>query len=309
MLFPCTKDQALALVHCHEADLFSAASVLRTKHFGSHVQLCSIINARSGHCNMNCTFCSQSKHHKTEIPTFELLSPSEILQRLHILSNYPINRVGIVTSGGTLNNNDLQSITKTLKHLPPHWQGRLCTSLGKLSTTSLQTLKEAGLTRYHHNLESSTNYYPQICTTQKWQERFAVVQRVQKLHMQICTGGIFGVGESWEDRIDFAIFLRENNINHIPINFLYPHKNTPLAMQKPLEAAEALRIIAIFRHILPTATLRICGGRPLVLGQRQADMFAAGANALMTGDYLTTKGKSIEDDCRMIEKQGLLIAK
>ncbi len=302
MSTPYTKKQALELVHMPEAELFASATALRQKNFGAHIELCAIINARSGHCPMDCAFCSQSLHHNTTAPTFALLSHKEIQDRLDSLKEYPLRRVGIVTSGCALQEADVQSIAHIIKNLPEHWQGRLCASLGKLPQKSLDMLKMAGLTRFHHNLESSPAFYPKICSTQSFEARLATVTRAQNTPLEVCAGGLFGLGETWQDRIDFAFTLRENHIENIPINFLHPHAGTPLAKQKPLEAAEALRIIAIFRHILPKATLRICGGRPLVLAARQADIFAAGANALMTGNYLTTNGFGIEDDLLMLKQ-------
>ncbi len=311
--FACTSDQecsradALSLLHLTEDELFTSASQLRHATFDNSVELCAIINARSGHCDMNCAFCSQSRFHGTTAPVFPLLSTQELQERVTTLTQYPIKRVGIVTSGGALPEQDVQSLISFMEMAPAHWQGRLCGSLGRLPQQALQALKDAGLTRYHHNLESSENFYPQVCSTQKWRDRLNTVLRVQALGLECCSGGLFGMGESWEDRIDFALSLRENAITHVPLNFLYAHKGTPLEHVCPLTAEEALRIIAVFRHILPTATLRICGGRPHVLGARQQDIFAAGANALMTGDYLTTKGKGIEGDIHMLEAQGLQV--
>ncbi len=302
-----TKEQALELVHCPEHELFSTASKLRQHHFGNKVELCAIINARSGQCSMDCAFCAQSIHHNANAPSFDLLSQEEILERLDILTNYPLRRVGIVTSGGALQDKHIKSIAKILENLPKQWQGKLCASLGKLNDSALNYLKSVGLTRYHHNLETSSAFYAKLCSTQTWDERLNTVKRAKQATLSVCCGGLFGLGESWEDRINFAISLRDNNIKHVPINFLHPHVGTPLQKQRPLEASEALRIIAIFRHILPSASLRICGGRPLVLAQRQHEIFAAGANALMTGNYLTTKGMGIDEDCTMIKAQNLEI--
>ncbi len=302
------RESAMELVHLPEDVLFASACAMREKAFGKQVELCAIINARSGKCNMDCSFCSQSSHHQSPaVPSFELLSANELIGRLQDLSQFPLRHVGIVTSGGALSYEHVQSLVQTLELLPAHWQGRICGSLGRLPSELLEILKSAGLKRYHHNLESSEKYYPKLCTTQSWQERLATVHRAKSAGLEYCTGGLFGLGESWEDRIDFAFTLQELGVKHVPINFLYAHKGTPLEHMPPLSSAEALRIIAVFRHILPSATLRICGGRPTILGQRQEHIFAAGANALMTGNYLTTAGKGIEVDCRMITEQGLEI--
>lgn len=154
-------------------------------------------------------------------------------------------------------------------------------------------------------METSRDYYASVCTTQTWEQRRDTVRRAGESGMSVCSGGLFGLGESWQDRVDFAFSLREMGVEHVPMNFLHPHPRTPLAAQQPLSADEALTIIALFRHILPGATLRICGGRPLVLGDRQSEVFAAGANAMMTGDYLTTHGQTIKHDLEMIAALGL----
>ena len=303
------REEALRLaLHASEDELLAGATALREAAFGRKVELCAIINARSGNCGMDCHFCSQSRHNRTPVPAFPLLSEAELRERLRALEHLPLRHVGIVTSGGLLAGEELESLVRTLETLPPSWQGRVCGSLGRLPQESLARLRDAGLTRFHHNLETAEEYYPRVCTTQRWQDRLSTVRRARTTGLEVCSGGLFGMGESWEQRIDFALRLRDEGILHIPVNFLHPHPGTPLGALPPLDAAAALRIVAVLRHVLPTATLRICGGRPTVLGQRQRDMFAAGANALMTGDYLTTAGKALEDDCALIAGLGLEIA-
>ncbi len=298
------------LVHMPLATLLDSAAALRQRTFDNKVSLCAIINARSGLCSMDCHFCAQSRHHHSNAPTFALLSQKQILQQLDILAPYPIKRVGIVTSGGALSDTDLDALIELFTQIAhstraERWHGRLCTSLGRLDTQGLEKLKKAGIERYHHNLESSEHFYPHICTTQSWQQRQDTVTRVQNTPMSVCCGGIFGLGESWENRISLALSLKAMRVTHVPINFLHPQKGTPLERQKLLTAHDALRIIAIFRHILPQATLRVCGGAHLVLQEQRERIFHAGANALMVGDYLTTQGKAIDDDMRMLEKLGL----
>lgn len=302
-----TSAEALELLSLPENELFASATKLRAATFGNKVTLCAIINARSGNCGMDCRFCSQSRHNHTPIDVFSLLPNDELRQRILALVELPVARIGVVTSGGALSGEEFQRLLEVLQSLPEHARKRVCASLGRLSAAQLALLTDAGLDRFHHNLETSRRYYPNVCSTQTWDERKDTVLRVHQAGMTACTGGLFGLGESWQDRIDFAFSLRELEVGHVPINFLHPHPETPLAGQDPLSASEALRIIALFRHILPTATLRVCGGRPLVLGQRQNEIFAAGANALMTGDYLTTSGRGLVDDLAMISALGLEI--
>ncbi len=304
---PYTYDQALQSVNAKLSDLMRSATTYREYYFSNKIEICAIINARSGQCGMNCTFCAQSKYNKSNAEQFPMLKPQEIEQRLASLADYPLTRVGLVTSGGALRADDVQNIIDVLWKLPESWQGRICASLGKLQISELNALRKAGLKRYHHNLESSEEHYAKICTTQSFAERVDTVKRAHSAGLSCCCGGIFGLGEGWDDRINFAFTLKEMGIKNIPINFLQAIAGTPLEHMPKLDAHDALRIIAIFRHILPDATLRICGGRFHVLGEMHEQIFAAGANALMSGDYLTTKGQGIEDDCKLISKLGLTI--
>lgn len=303
------REEALRLaLHEPEDSLLASAAALRRRCFGSAIELCAIINARSGNCTMDCRFCSQSRHNATGVEVFELLSAAAVRERLARLAHVPLRHVGLVTSGGALGDAEVRSLADTVRHLPAEWQGRVCGSLGRLSSEHLERLRDAGLVRFHHNLETARDFYPQMCTTQRWEDRLHTVHRARAAGLSVCSGGLFGLGESWEHRVDFALSLRAEGIAEVPMNFLHAHPGTPLAHQPRLAAGEALRIVAVFRHILPHATLRVCGGRPTVLGERQKDIFAAGANALMTGDYLTTSGSAHEADMAMIAAQGLTAA-
>ena len=305
----CTAQQALHLaLHEPLPALLAAANTLRATRFGNTVELCAIINAKSGNCGMDCRFCSQSSHNTTQVETFPLLSDAELQRHVDALRRYPVVRCGIVTSGGALAGGELDRLLGYIKghqQQAPHSSPRLCASLGRLPLQDLARLRQAGLDRYHHNLESAEAFYPSLCTTQRWQDRAATVRAAKDAGLDVCCGGLFGLGESWQQRIAFAFELQALGITNIPINFLHPHPGTPLSAQPPLEADEALRIVAVFRHILPGATLRVCGGRTTVLADREEELFYAGANALMTGNYLTTKGQGVEHDLAMLQRLGL----
>lgn len=301
--FGCTAAEALWLAtEPDEADLFAAATRIRQHYFCNTVQLCSIINAKSGRCDMDCCFCSQSGHHSTKIEEYPFMDLDELEQHIAADLHAGDRRCGVVTSGGKLSGEELNVLLEAAQRLS---NGLLCASLGRLTNEELAALKAAGITRFHHNLEASEKYYPNICSTQTWQQRLATVKAALDAGLEVCCGGLFGLGESWQDRIDLAISLHEMGIEHVPINFLYSHAGTPLAGTPPLEADEALRIIAVYRFLLPKATLRICGGRVHVLGNRQSDLFAAGANGLMTGNYLTVSGQTPDADLKMIADLGL----
>lgn len=300
-----TPAEALALLSLPQGQLFARATALREATFGRGIVLCAIINARSGNCSMDCRFCSQSRHNHTPIEVFPLLPDEELRERILQLAALPVARIGVVTSGSALNGSELQRLRNVLSSLPDAVRPRVCASLGKLTAQDFTLLSQSGLSRFHHNMETSQGYYTRVCTTQTWEQRRDTVLRASEAGLSVCSGGLFGLGEGWEERVDFAFSLKRMGVRHVPMNFLHPHPETPLAEQKPLTADEALTLIAVFRHVLPDATLRICGGRPLVLGSRQNEIFAAGANALMTGDYLTTHGQSIAHDLAMITALGL----
>jgi len=211
-----------------------------------------------------------------------------------------IPRVGWVSSGCSLSAQELDAVSAAAMPLLADKDAHLscCASLGQLETPALQQLQSAGFSRYHHNLETSERFYPSICTTQRWRDRRATVERVKELGWTVCSGGLFGLGETWEDRWELALTLQKLEVDSVPINFLNPIRGTPLADCAPLSPEEALRIVALFRLTLPKATIRICGGRPTVFASREQDelLFRAGANAFMTGNYLTTTGISPEKD-------------
>ena len=288
-------------------ELFKQAKKVREEHFGQTIQLCAIINARSGNCSMDCAFCAQSSHTRASTQGYPLLDASVLSARITALAQSPV-RIGLVTSGAALSSRELEQIFRLLDKLPKEILPRLCTSFGRLSHESLEELFKHGIRRYHHNLETAEHFYPHICTTQRWQDRAKTVHCAQDVGFVCCTGGIFGLGETMEDRALLALSLRAQGILHVPMNFLSPQPHTPLANQPLLSANEALRTIALFRLLLPNATLRICGGRPLILHTEEDKIFACGANALMVGDYLTTKGPGLAHDLALIKRLGLEVA-
>lgn len=295
-------------VAADEAELFAVATAVREAYFGNMVELCCIINAKSGKCDMDCRFCSQSGHYSTDIETYPFMDAAELEARIREDISKGDRKCGVVTSGGKLSSSELQELADAVKRIGAGGEAPVCGSLGRLTPAELVMLKEAGVTRFHHNLEASERYYPEICSTQEWSERRATIQAAQAAGLKVCSGGLFGLGESWEDRIDLALALRELEVDSVPINFLYAHPGTPLGDRPPLPPAEALRIIAIYRLLMPTVTLRICGGRAHVLGDRQNELFAAGANGLMTGNYLTVAGCQYDADAEMIRNLDLEIA-
>lgn len=301
------REQARELLQLPEAELLSSATALREHCSGNRVEACYIINAKSGNCNMNCKFCSQSGFNSTDIEHYPFKSAEDLAAIIESWEPYPVGRCGIVTSGGALTDDDVEKLARYIetRSTAGKKHPRLCGSLGRLKHRAIERLKAAGMTRLHHNLETNESFYPNVCTTQKWRDRLDTVHQAKEHGLSVCCGGLFGLGESWEDRISFALELRAEGIRNIPMNFLIPHPGTPMAGTPVMPPEEALRIIALFRHIIPDAILRICGGRVSVLKERQADIFAAGANAFMTGNYLTVAGETFEHDAAMLRRAGM----
>ena len=298
-------DMLTDIVNAPLDDLLNEASRVRSETFGNIIDLCAIVNIKSGRCTMDCRFCAQSQHHGTTIDVYSLLHTEELFSETHKLWKQEIHRIGWVSSGASPTAKELDAIAESATTiLANEGTNQLCASLGQLDASALQQLKEAGFCRYHHNLETSEQFYSSICTTQRWQDRRATVERVKNLGWSVCSGGLFGLGETWEDRLQLALTLKDLEVDSVPINFFCPISGTPLAERKPLSLEEALRIIVLFRLTLPKATIRICGGRPNVVAGQDELLFRAGANALMTGNYLTTSGISPEKDREMIEHNG-----
>jgi biotin synthase len=288
-------------------ELLYFSNKLRIHFKDNNISLCSIINAKSGRCSENCAFCAQSAHFNTNIDVYDFLPSNTIEQKAKKIASYPIERFSIVTSGLSLNNpKDFKNLKESINKI-----SRLSlipgVSVGLQTKKQLLELKEAGLKEFHHNLETSREFFPTICTTHKYEEDIETIKFAKELGFYVCSGGIFGIGESIEDRVSLAFELKSLNVDSIPINFLIPIKGTPLENKKPLKPIEALKIIAMFRFVMPQKDIRVCGGRDFVLKQFHPLVFFAGANGIMVSDYLTQKGRKIEDDIEMISDLGLKI--
>lgn len=284
-------------------ELLESTAGIRERNFDRTVEFCGIINAKCGKCEMDCRFCSQSGHYATEVDSYPLLDSVQILEKAAEFSAAGILRCGLVTSGAKLNPTEIERLLPVIEHMQANILP--CASFGRVDLNSLKLLKAAGLRRYHHNLECSQEYYAKICSTQTWLERFQTICEAKAIGLEICCGGLFGIGETWADRIDLAIAIQEIEPESVPINFYHARPGTPLADLAPLGAEEALRIVAVYRHLLPKSSIRICGGRPKILREIQTRLFEAGADALMSGDYLTTGGMSTAADREMVDSLGL----
>ncbi len=288
------------------AELLPHARAIRLHHLGNAVGFCSIINAKSGHCGEDCAFCRQSAHYGTQSPEYPLLAQDIVIKAARTMQRAGANRFAVVTSGKTPNSTELERIAAMLTAIKAI--GLLAdASLGVLPDEAIALLRRAGLDAYHHNLETSRSFFPSICTTHAYDEDTDCVRRAVKAGLYVCSGGIFGLGERWEDRVEMALELKALGVQSIPVNFLMPFEGTPLANQPRLHPEEALAIIALYRFLLPDKHIRICGGRESTLGKvRKKEVHLAGACGVMIGDYLTSRGSDIEDDLREAEELGLI---
>jgi len=281
-------------------ELLALANRTRGKYRGNNVDLCSIINAKSGACPEDCSFCAQSAHSDTGAKVYPLLDKGKILEAVLSSKENGVRRFCIVTSGKKPSDRELNEICGFIEAIRE--TGLLpCATLGMLDREQLARLKDAGLHRYHHNLETSEAFFSEICTTHTYIDKIKTIEAAKSLGLSVCSGGIFGLGESWQDRIDMAFALRETGVDSVPVNFFTPISGTPLESLGMLNPLEALKIIAIYRLILPDREIRVCGGRPATLRDMNSYIFFAGADGLLAGNYLTTTGRSMRDDLQMIK--------
>jgi biotin synthase len=284
--------------------LLNGADFIRNHFFGSEIHLCTICNGKSGKCSEDCRFCSQSAFYHTDAPSYPIMGKDDLLKGGLHASDTPINRYSIVTTGKGLPEKDVKAVADAMAELDDKKIGK-CASLGVLDREALMVLKAAGVTRYHHNLETSRSYFPQVCTTHTYDERIETIIEAKKLGMEICSGGIFGIGEMDDHILEFAQTLRELDVDSVPVNFLIPIKGTPFESMHNLTPLRCLRIIAFFRYALPDKEILICGGRDQNLGELHSLVFYAGASGIMTGNYLTREGRTLERDLDMLETLGL----
>lgn len=290
----------------HVFHIVPGADLLRDTYLGRSIHLCTICNGKSGRCTEDCAFCSQSRVSNVNSLIYPLLPKDELKQGALAAYNTPINRYSIVTSGKRLSRNEVMRIAEAILELD---QGPLdyCISLGTLDQVDFEILKEAGISRYHHNLETSRSHFKEVCSTHNYDERVETIHSAKRQGLSVCAGGIFGVGETDEQVLELALTLRELDVDAIPINFLTPIKGTPLEKANNLTPLRCLKIIALFRYVLPKKEIIVCGGREKNLRHLHPMVFYAGASGIMTGNYLTTKGRPLQDDLEMLEELKLQI--
>lgn len=306
---PINFEEALSLTEITDADipiLLGIANKVREKFTGNAVDTCEIVNARSGNCSENCKFCAQSAHHEVKLDVYPLMSEDDILTAAKQAEQDGAYRFCIVTAGcGMEGDTDFTKILSSIQRIGRETSLNRCCSLGTLQPEHVNALKAAGITRYHHNLETSESFFDQICTTHTYQDRVATIKRVKAAGLQVCSGGIIGMGENWRQRIELAFTLKELDVDSIPINVLNAIKGTKLEGQTKLQPMEILKTFAIFRLILPDKIIRYAGGKESNLGELVPLGFLSGINGTLMGNYLTTNGRGAERDLCTIKDLGL----
>ena len=284
-------------------NLLPGADLIRNFYKGKKIHLCTICNAKSGKCSEDCGFCPQSVFHQTQIENYGLLGKEKLTQIPKSLSDTHVNRYSVVTSGRGLSSDEVDLVAQAFSSLEKNGLS-YCASLGIIQDRDFDVLKKAGVTRYHHNLETAESNFVKTCTTHTFKDRVDTIRRAQKAGFEICSGGIFGIGETDSQLLELALELKHLDIDAVPLNFLSPIPGTRMEGFSNLTPLRCLKIIALFRYVLPKKDIIICGGRQLNLKQLVPHMFHAGASGIMTGNYLTTQGANRDDDLEMITQLG-----
>ncbi len=305
---PIDKETALKLLQIPDQYIalmvYLAQKVKNHFHPPDKVEFCSIINAKSGACSEDCKFCAQSKFYKTPINIYNLVPKEEILEGAYRGVEFGANRYCIVLSGKSATKEEVERICEGVEEIRKEGLPiNVCVSAGTLDKESLKKLKSAGVRRVNHNLEASENFFPKIVSTHTWRERYETIKRIKSVGLSACCGGIFGMGESDEDRVDLALTYRELGVDSIPLNFLMPIEGTPMETAPGVSPLEALKIIAMFRFTNPKAELRLCGGREQNLRDFHG-MAVLMTNAMMVGGYLTRAGRDIKKDYQLLKDLG-----
>lgn len=293
-----TKQELLNLYNEDLDELLKISSKLISK----KVEFCSIVNARNGKCSQNCRYCAQSSHYNTEIDSYPLIDKETVRKAALDAKSNHADRFAVVTSGKSPDESDVYGIIELIKEVNKIDGIQSCASIGILTEEQMKMLKEAGLKRFHHNINTCRSYYPEVCTTHTYEDRINTCRLVKKYGMELCCGVILGMGETVEQRVEMAMELAEIQPESIPINILMPVEGTPFEnYYDKIDEENILRTLAIFKIVNPTSILRLCGGRMRLSESNQIKALKTSVEGLMTGNYLTTIGKSPEDDIKMVE--------
>lgn len=294
-----------AVEPAHYHDLFRGATRIREHFHGNRVRCCSIVAAKVGRCSEDCAFCSQSAHYDTPVKGLTVLQRDSVMDAAMQAADGGADSFGIVNSGYAPTDDEVEQWGRTVARIRAAGRLRACASLGVLSQEQADRLAELGVQRYNHNLQTSRRHFPNIIRTHGYDDRLETLNRLKRAGISVCSGALFGMGESWADRLDLAFELREVDADVVPLNFLVPIDGTPLAGTDPIPPMECLKIIAVYRFLLPRQEIKIAGGREVNLRDLQSWIFYAGANSFLIGNYLTTCGRNAEVDRQMVRDLGL----
>jgi len=287
-------------------DLLYWANEIRKKFFGNKIQICYIVPGRLGGCDQDCAFCAQSVRYNTPIDKKpKVLSDEEILAAARQAKEKGVGHFGIVYSGKSVSEKEIDRLERLIEQITNEVGISVCGGFGILNESQLKQLAQAGMKRYNHNLETSRSHFGKIVTTHGYDDRINTIKASVNAGLGVCAGGLFGIGETESGRVDMALLIRDLGVDMAPLNFLHPIPGTPMGDQTPLAPREILRIIALYRFILPRTSLKIAGGRTLNLRDMQSWIFYAGCTSIISGNYLTTAGRAVEDDMRMLADLGL----
>jgi len=298
-----SREEALEIYKAPIAELCTAANEIREHYCGDAFDICTIINGKSGKCSENCKYCAQSSFFHTTVENYPLLDTDAIVEQAKYNEDRGVLRYSIVTSGKRLSDTEVETMCDSIRAIRETSNIAVCTSFGLLEEAQFVKLKAAGITRVHNNLETSRRYFPNVCTSHTYDDKIAAIRAAQRAGLNVCSGGIMGLGESMEDRIDMVLELRELGVRSIPVNMLNPIPGTPYEDNELLTGEEICRIVAVFRFLVPNASIRLAGGRGL-LADKGRKCFLSGANAAISGDMLTTEGITIEQDMKMLDELG-----
>lgn len=302
------KEEALQLAAAPLKELTEAADEIRRRYCGDTFDICTIINGKSGKCSEDCKFCAQSSRYHTGLKdTYPLLGTEELLEEAKYNADRGVLRYSIVTSGRCLSDREVERLCDSIRKIKEETDIRICVSPGLLQEEQFRKLKEAGADRVHCNLESSERYFLQVCTTHTYEEKTAAIQAAKRVGLSVCSGGILGLGESVEDRIDMVLTARKLGVRSIPVNVLNPIPGTPYEKNPVLSGEEILRCTAVFRFLIPDGLIRLAGGRGL-MEDKGKKCFQSGANAAISGDMLTTAGITVVSDMEMIRSLGYKVS-
>lgn len=298
--------QLETLTHDELDYLFAGTDQIRDRFKGQDVKICSIVNAKSGRCVEDCSFCAQSSQFSTDSPEYELMSVDEIVAAAKEAEAFGSNEFSIVTSGTSMDDRqELDKVITAVKRIKAETSLETCCSMGLMSLEHLQELKAAGLDRCHHNLETAASHFKNIVTTHTYEDEVRAVENAKQAGLDVCVGGVFGMGETFAQRVELALDIKALGTQSLPINFLKPIEGTKLEPLGVMDLYEALRTIALLRLVLPKIDMFVCGGREEIFTDQQEKLFQAGANGILGGNYLTTKGQDPKKDIDMIEGLGL----